>query len=52
MSTLEDIFRKSIPPELPPRVTVRGEVQEKLKEVNQEMVQIKISSQSKPVTDE
>ena len=50
MSTLLDIFRKSIPPAVSTRVPVREGVQEKLKEVNQERDQIKSKSQSKPLT--
>ena len=43
--TLQEIFRKANPPEVPPRVTVMEIVQEKLKEVNQEISQRKGASQ-------
>ena len=51
MRTLAEIFRNASPPAVPLRVPVREGFQEKLKEVNQERPQIKIASQSKPVTD-
>ena len=50
--TLAVIFRQFGPPAVPLRVRVREGVQEKLKEVNQDRVQMKSASQSKPVTDE
>ena len=52
LSNLVEIFRKSIPPALPLRVPVGEAVQENLEEVNQERAQMKIASQSKPVTNE
>ena len=52
LRTLEEIFRKPIPPEVPLRVSVREGFQEKLKEVNQERSQMKSASQSKPFTNE
>ena len=52
LKTLSEIFRKSIPPAVPPRVPVREVAQKKLKEVNQERPQMKSASRSNPVTDE
>ena len=43
--TLSEILRKANPPAVPTRMTVRELVQEKLKEVNQERVQMKIAPQ-------
>ena len=51
LMTLSEIFRKSSPPSVSPRVPAREVVQEKLEEANQERSQMKISSKSKPVTD-
>ena len=52
LRNLVEIFRKSSPLAVPPRVTVREEIQEKLKEVNQKRDQMKSESQSKPVINE
>ena len=50
LRALVDVLRKSIPPAVPPRVPVKGYIQEKLKKVNQERAQIKSKSQSETVT--
>ena len=41
MRKLSEIFRKLISPAVPPRLPIREVVQEKLKEVNEEIAQIK-----------
>ena len=43
-----EIFRGATPPEVPPRVPVRGAYQEKLQQVKQEIIQMKSVSQSDP----
>ena len=48
--TLSKKSRKANPLEVPPRVPFRGEYQEKLHQVNQEINQTKIAPQSKPFT--
>ena len=50
LKTLAEIFRKSNPPVVPPRVPVREVGQKKLQEVNQERTQMKRSPQSNPFT--
>ena len=50
LRTLAEIFIKPNPPEVPLRVTVRRAFQEKTQQVNQEIIQTKIASQSKPFT--
>ena len=50
LSTLSEIFRKANLPAVPPRVSVRGVVQKKLQEVNQEGTKMIISPQSKTFT--
>ena len=50
LKNLSKTFKKYSPPAVTPRVPTREVVQEKLKEVNQEISQMKIASQSKPVT--
>ena len=52
LRSLAKIFIKSTPPEVPPRVPVRGAYQEKLQQVNQERTQMKNASQSNPFTNE
>ena len=47
---LSEIFKKSNPSAVPPRVPVGEVVQEKLQEVNQKRAQMKIAPQSKPFT--
>ena len=44
LRTLAEIFRKSSPPVIPSRVTVREVVQDKINEVNQEIAQTKSAS--------
>ena len=50
MRTLAEIFSKSIPPTITLRVPARDVVQEKPKELNQEIVQLKNASKEKPPT--
>ena len=49
LNTLSNIFRKANPPAVPPRVPVRELGQKKLQEMNQEVTQIKMAPQSKPI---
>ena len=49
LKNLADIFRKSSPQAVPPRVPVREVGQKKLQEMNQEGTQMKGSSQSHPI---
>ena len=50
LKTLADIFRKSNPPAVPPRVPVREVDQRKLQEMNQKGTKLKRTPQSNPFT--
>ena len=50
LNNLAEIFRKSNPPAVPPRVPFRGLGKMKLQEVNQEGTQMKSAPQSNPFT--
>ena len=50
LKTLAEIFRKSNPPAVPPRVPVREVGQKKIQEVNQEVTQMKRAPKSKLIT--
>ena len=51
LNILEEIFGKTNPSAVPPKVPVRDVVQKKLQEVNREGTQMKSSPQSNPFTD-
>ena len=50
LKTLADIYRKSNPPAVPPRVPVTEVGQKKIQEVNQEGTHMKRAPQSNPIT--